>query len=347
MEQNNTQKKPRKLVFPIILGLVLVGAVVFTVKEYVFLQSHEQTDDAQVDGDISPVIARVSGYVTKINFVDNQHVNAGDTLVILDDRDYKIKLDQAVAAQNAAAKNVAAYGAAISEARSNIAVQQANIEQAQVHLWKATQDYERYKNLYDDHAITKAQLDEATADKESAQAALDAAKSQVPVIDRRINTSKEQTAATASIIDTRKADVEYAALQVTYTVITAPASGIVSKRNIQLGQLVQAGSPLFSVVHDSVYITANFKETQLSDIKDGQKVDIRVDAFYKQVVPGTIESFSGATGAKFSLLPPDNATGNFVKVVQRVPLRIRIDADSSVLRRLRPGMSVDVTVHTK
>jgi membrane fusion protein (multidrug efflux system) len=347
MEQNNTQKKPRKLVFPIILGLVLVGAVVFTVKEYVFLQSHEQTDDAQVDGDISPVIARVSGYVTKINFVDNQHVNAGDTLVILDDRDYKIKLDQAVAAQNAAAKNVAAYGAAISEARSNIAVQQANIEQAQVHLWKATQDYERYKNLYDDHAITKAQLDEATADKESAQAALDAAKSQVPVIDRRINTSKEQTAATASIIDTRKADVEYAALQVTYTVITAPASGIVSKRNIQLGQLVQAGSPLFSVVHDSVYITANFKETQLSDIKDGQKVDIRVDAFDKQVVPGTIESFSGATGAKFSLLPPDNATGNFVKVVQRVPLRIRIDADSSVLRRLRPGMSVDVTVHTK
>jgi len=347
MEQNNTQKKPRKLVFPIILGLVLVGAVVFTIKEYVFLQSHEQTDDAQVDGDISPVIARVSGYVTKINFVDNQHVNAGDTLVILDDRDYKIKLDQAVAAQNAAQKNVAAFGAAISEAQSNIAVQRANVEQAQVHLWKATQDYERYKNLYDDHAITKAQLDEATADKESAQAALDAAKSQVPVIDRRINTSREQTVATASIIDTRKADVEYAALQVTYTVITAPASGIVSKRNIQLGQLVQAGSPLFSVVHDSVYITANFKETQLSDIKDGQKVDIRVDAFDKQVVPGTIESFSGATGAKFSLLPPDNATGNFVKVVQRIPIRIRIDADSSVLNRLRPGMSVDVTVHTK
>jgi membrane fusion protein, multidrug efflux system len=347
MEQNNAQKKPRKLVFPIILGLVLVGAVAFTVKEYVFLQSHEETDDAQVDGDISPIYARVSGYVTDIRFQDNQHVNAGDTLVILDDRDYKIKLDQAMAAQNAAQKNVAAFGAAISEARSNIAVQQANVEQAQVHLWKATQDYERYKNLYDDHAITKAQLDEATADKESAQAALDAAKSQVPVIDRRINTSKEQTVATASIIDTRKADVEYAALQLTYTVITAPASGIVSKRNIQLGQLVQAGSPLFSVVHDSVYITANFKETQLSDIKDGQKVDIRVDAFDKQVVPGTIESFSGATGAKFSLLPPDNATGNFVKVVQRVPVRIRIDGDSSVLRRLRPGMSVDVTVHTK
>jgi membrane fusion protein (multidrug efflux system) len=136
-------------------------------------------------------------------------------------------------------------------------------------------------------------------------------------------------------------------LQLTYTVITAPASGIISKRNIQLGQLVQAGSPLFSVVHEDIYITANFKETQLNDIRLGQKVDIRVDAFEKQVIPGTIESFSGATGAKFSLLPPDNATGNFVKVVQRVPVRIHIDADSSVLNKMRPGMSVDVTVHTK
>jgi membrane fusion protein (multidrug efflux system) len=347
MEQNNTQKKPRKLVFPIILGLVLVGALIFTIKEYVFLQSHEQTDDAQVDGDISPVIARVSGYVMEIRFKDNQYVHAGDTLVILDDRDYKIKLDQALAAQTAAQKNVAAQGAQIAESQSNIAVQKANIEEAQVRLWKATQDYERYNNLYNDHAITKAQLDEATADRDGAKAALDAAKSQVPVIDKRINTSREQTVATGAVIDSRKADVEYAQLQLSYTVITAPASGIISKRNIQLGQLVQAGSPLFSVVHDDIYITANFKETQLNDIQIGQKVDIRVDAFDKQVIPGTIESFSGATGAKFSLLPPDNATGNFVKVVQRVPIRIHIDADTTTLHKMHPGMSVDVTVHTK
>jgi membrane fusion protein (multidrug efflux system) len=348
MEQNNTQKKKsKKLVFPIILGLVLVGAVIFTVKEYIFLQSHEQTDDAQVDGDISPVIARVSGYVTEIRFKDNQYVHEGDTLVILDDRDYKIKLDQAQAAQSAAQKNAAAIGAVISETQSNFAVQNANIEQAQVHLWKATQDFERFKNLYDDHVITKAQFDQAVADKESAQAMLDAAKSQVPVLNKRVNTSKEQTVATASIVDTRKADVEYARLQLTYTVITAPASGIVSKRNIQVGQLVQAGSPLFSVVHDDIYVTANFKETQMSDVKLNQKVDIRVDAFDQKIIPGTVESFSGATGAKFSLLPPDNATGNFVKVVQRIPVRIRIETDTATLRAMRPGMSVDVTVHTK
>jgi membrane fusion protein, multidrug efflux system len=348
MEQNNTQKKGRKkLVFPIILGLVLVGALIFTVKEYVFLQSHEETDDAQVDGDISPVIARVSGYVQEIRFKDNQYVHAGDTLVVLDDRDYKIKLEQALTAQTAAQKNVAAAGAAIAESQSNIAVQKANIEEAQVHLWKATEDYGRYKNLFDDHAITKAQLDEATADRDAAQAALDAAKSQVPVIDRRINTSREQTAATGAIIDTRKADVDFARLQVSYTVIVAPASGIISKRNIQLGQLVQAGTPLFSVVHNDIYVTANFKETQLNDIRVGQKVDINVDAFDKQTIPGTIESFSGATGAKFSLLPPDNATGNFVKVVQRIPIRIHIDVDTATLQKMRPGMSVNVIVHTK
>src|ERR1700756_1024966 len=128
MEQNNTQKPRRKLVFPIILGVVLIGALFFSVKEYLFLQSHEETDDAQVDGDISPVIARVSGYVQDIRFKDNQYVHAGDTLVILDDRDYKIKLDQAIAAQTAAQRNVAAAGAVIAESQSNIAVQKANVE---------------------------------------------------------------------------------------------------------------------------------------------------------------------------------------------------------------------------
>jgi membrane fusion protein (multidrug efflux system) len=348
MEQNTTPAKPRKkLAFPIILGLVLLVALGFTLKEYIFLQSHEETDDAQVDGDISPVIPRVPGYVTAINFQDNQFVHAGDTLVVLDDKDYKIKLDQANAALTAAEKNVAAYKATVSETQSNFGVQRANIEQAQVRLWKAEQDYDRYKNLYDDHVITKAQFDQATADKETAQAALDAAKSQIPVLDKRVNTTEQQTTATASIIDTRKADVEYAQLQLSYTVITAPASGIVSKRNIQIGQLVQAGTPMFSIVHDSLYITANFKETQMNDIRIKQQVDVSVDAFPNDKIEGTIESVSGATGAKFSLLPPDNATGNFVKVVQRVPVRIKLDVDSATMARLRPGMSVKVTVHTK
>jgi membrane fusion protein, multidrug efflux system len=348
MEQSTTPPKAKKkLVFPIILGLVLLIALGFTLKEYIFLQSHEETDDAQVDGDISPVIPRVPGYVQEIRFQDNQYVHEGDTLVILDDHDYQIKLDQAKAALNSAAKNVSAYQATIAETQSNFGVQKANVEEAQVRLWKAEQDYDRYKNLYDDHVITKAQFDQATADKETAQASLDAAKSQIPVLDQRVNTSEKQTSATASLLDTRKADIEYAQLQLTYTVITAPASGIVSKRDIQVGQLVQAGTPMFSVVHNKLYITANFKETQMNDLKLDQKVDVAVDAFPDDNIQGTIESFSGATGAKFSLLPPDNATGNFVKVVQRVPVRIKLDVDSTTMLKLRPGMSAKVTVHTK
>ncbi|HWK02298.1 MAG TPA: HlyD family secretion protein [Puia sp.] len=347
MEQN-TQAKPRKkLVFPIILALVLIGALFFTIKEYVFLQSHEETDDAQVDGDISPVIARVSGYVQEIRFKDNQYVHAGDTLVILDDRDYQVRLQQAEAALSSTRSSVDVSEYQVSEARTNIATAQANVAAAKVRVWKANEDFTRYENLYNDHAITKAQFDDAKAEKDAADAALVVAQTQLPVQNTRVVTNQKQVGAAASNLASRQADIDFAKLQLTYTVITAPASGTISKRNIQIGQLVPAGSPLFSIVHDGLYITANFKETQMSDIKLNQKVDIKVDAFDKEIIPGTIESFSGATGAKFSLLPPDNATGNFVKVVQRVPIRIRFDADSSVIARMRPGMSVDVTVHTK
>lgn len=347
MEQN-TQKKRRNIVFPIILGLVLVGAAIFGIKEYIYYSAHEVTDDAQVDADISPVVARVGGYVKEIRFVDNQFVHAGDTLVVLDDRDYQVRLQQAIAALTSTKQTVDVSQVQVNEAKSSIATAQANVEQAKVAVWKANEDFARYENLYNDHAITKAQFDDAKAAKESAEAALQVAQTQVPTQTRRVDVNERQVGATASNLATRQADVDYARLQLSYTVITAPASGIVSKRNIQLGQLVQAGQTLFSIVNaNGIYVTANFKETQMEPLRVNQKVDISVDAFPDSTFHGEIESFSGATGAKFSLLPPDNATGNFVKVVQRVPVRIKIDADSSLVRLLRPGMSVDVVVHTK
>jgi len=349
MEQNNNQKKGRKkLIFPIILALVLVGALIFSVKEYIYFQSHEETDNAQIDADISPVVARVAGYVKDIRFSDNQFVHAGDTLVILDDRDYQVKLQQAIAGLTSARQSVDVSQYQVSEAKTGIATAQANIEAAKVRVWKATEDFKRYENLYNDHAITKAQYDDARAEKESAEAALTVAQTQVPVQARRISVNERQVGATASNLATHQADIDFAKLQLSYTVITAPADGIVSKRNIQTGQLVQAGQTLFAIVHDKgVYITANFKETQMEALHEGEKVDITADAFSDKPFHGIIESFSGATGAKFSLLPPDNATGNFVKVVQRVPVRISIEADSAMKRLLRPGMSVKVVVHTK
>jgi membrane fusion protein (multidrug efflux system) len=346
---NENQPKPKKkLLFPIILGLVLVGALIFTAKEYIYYQSHEVTDDAQVDADISPVIARVSGYVREIRFADNQFVHAGDTLVVLDDRDYRIKLQQVQAALSSTQQTVDVSQFQVSEAKTNIATAQANVDAAGVRVNKATEDFNRYQNLYNDRAITKAQYDDAKAEKDEADAALKVAETQVPVQNKRVSTNERQVGAAASNLASRQADIDFAKLQLSYTVIVAPATGIISKRNIQLGQLVQTGQTLVAIVNDKgIYITANFKETQLEHLQVGEKVDITADAFPDKKMPGSVESFSGATGAKFSLLPPDNATGNFVKVVQRVPVRIKLEADSSTTDLLRPGMSVQVVVHTK
>jgi membrane fusion protein (multidrug efflux system) len=346
---NDTKgKKGRKIIFPVILGLVLVGALIFTAKEYVYYQSHEVTDDAQVDADISPVVARVGGYVKEIRFQDNQYVKAGDTLVVLDDRDYKIRLQQAEAALASAKQSVNVSQSNVNEAKTAIATALANVEAAKVQVWKTTQDFERYQNLYNDRAITKAQFDEAKASKNAAEAQLAVVESQVPVQVKRVSTNQTQVGATVSNIASRQADIDYAKLQVSYTVILAPAGGIVSRRSIQLGQLVQAGQTLFSVVNETnVYITANFKETQMEHLKLNDKVDVEVYAFPGYKIAGIVQSFSGATGAKFSLLPPDNATGNFVKVVQRIPVKITIQADLAIMDRLRAGMSVKVIVHTK
>lgn len=343
------KSKGKKIVFPIILGLVLVGALAFTAKEYFYGQSHEETDNAQIDADISPVVTRVSGYIKEIRFTDNQIVKAGDTLVILDDRDFQIKLQQAEAALSVAKQSVNVQQYAVNEAKTGIATAQANVETAKVRVWKAGEDFKRYEALYEDHAITKAQYDAAKAEKDAAEASLRAAETQVPVVTEKISTNRQQVQATASNIGLRQADIDYAKLQISYTVITAPTDGIISKKTIQNGQLVQAGQSLFSIVNDNgLYLTANFKETQIENIRVGQAVHIHVDAFGDHTLNGTVESFAGATGAKFSLLPPDNATGNFVKVVQRVPVRIKLDkSDTEFLNRLRPGLSAKVVVDTK
>ncbi|MCL6524387.1 MAG: HlyD family secretion protein [Thermoflavifilum sp.] len=349
MEKRAGKRSVGKLIMPIVLGIVLIGGAIFGIHEYIYYQHYQTTDDAQIDGDISPVVARVSGYVKDILFQDNQYVHAGDTLVILDDRDYRIKLEQAEAALKAAMANVNVSRYNVQSVAANVDPAQARVAAAQVQLWKAQQDYNRYLNLLHDHAITQAQFDAIKAQRDAAEAELEAAQKQVAALHEQVSTTQQQVKATATNIDIQKANVDFAKLQLSYTVITAPVSGIVSKRNIQPGQLVQAGQTLFSIVMDSsIYVTANFKETQIGDIHVGQRVDIDVDAYPDTSFEGVVQSFSGATGAKFSLLPPDNATGNFVKVVQRVPVRIAFThLNEEWRKRLRPGLSVFVRVHIK
>jgi membrane fusion protein (multidrug efflux system) len=347
-ETQEAEPKKKNKVLPIILGVVLLGGIIFGVKEYIYFSKHVDTDDAQIDGDISPVVARVGGYVDSIMFEENTHVNKGQLLVKIDDHDYKIKVEQAQAAQVGASAGINVGESQISTTAANSSSAKADVESAKARLDKTRKDYDRYANLVQDGSVTRQQFDQAKADLEVAQANYNASRDKYKAAVEQIATSRSQLKVTNTGVSQRQVDIDYANLQLSYTNVKSPASGIVAKKNVQVGQLVQAGQTLFSVVNDnSIYVTANFKETQLDKIKNGQKVDLKVDAYPNLKVEGTVYNFSPATGAKFSLLPPDNATGNFVKVVQRIPVKIKITGSKEEIAKLRPGMSVDVSVITK
>ncbi|GGH12509.1 MULTISPECIES: HlyD family secretion protein [Pedobacter] len=343
-----TEKKKKNIVVPIILGVLLVIGIIFGITEWNYYSKHVDTDDAQIDGDISPVVARVGGYVKDINFEENTHVTEGQVLVKLDDNDYKVKLEQAESGQKGATAGVGVAQSQIIATQANTSTAKANVEAAKVKLNLAQKDYDRYANLVKDGSITQQAFDQAKAAKESAQAAYQAAVDQYNAAVKQVGTTQSQLAVSNNVISQRQSDIDFAKLQLSYTDIKAPATGIVSKKNVQKGQLVQAGQSLFSIVNDgSIYVTANFKETQLEKIKEGSKVEIEVDAYPDEKIEGEVYNFAPITGAKGSLLPPDNATGNFVKVVQRVPVKIKIHPSKELLAKLRPGMSVKASVSTK
>ena len=365
-ETNNSEKvvaepKKRSKVFLIILIVMIIGGGWFGISKYTYAKHHEETDDAQVEADIIPVIPRVSGYVEDVRVKDNQIVKKGDTLIILDDRDYQIQLDQAEAALATAESNVDASRAQARAAHSGIASSkvgvstvEAQIAAAKVNLTRATQDFNRYQNLIKDHSITEQQFEQAQAAKDLAERQLDILQEQKKQASTETGVVTSQSKATTvsvgvaeSMVKQREVEVENAKLKLSYTVIKAPADGRVSRVDVVPGQLLQMGQSTFNIVHSSKeWVVANFKETQLKKMAVGQKVVITADAFPNHDFDAVLSSFSPATGAKFSLLPPDNATGNFVKVVQRLPVKIEFTNPSdSLLRRLRPGMNVNVDVH--
>lgn len=338
-------KKKNKLL-PIILVILLIGGSIFGYTKYDYFSKHVETDDAQIDGDISPVVARVGGYVKEINFEENTKVTEGQVLVTLDDKDYKIKLELAEAGQAGANAGVDVSQAQIVASSANTSAAKANIEAANVKLKLAEKDYNRYVSALKDGGITQQVFDQAKAQKEIAQTAYTASIDQYNAIVKQVGASKSQLGVSNVGVIQRHADVDFAKLQLSYTEIKAPTNGVVSKKNVQKGQLIQAGQSLFAVVNDnSLFVTANFKETQLEKVTVGSKVNIEVDAYPDIKINGIVYNFAPITGAKGSLLPPDNATGNFVKVVQRVPVKIKIETkDKAILEKLRPGMSVKVSV---
>ena len=316
----------RKRIAFLIMGVALLGLVALGARRWVFGLSHVSTDNAQVDGHVIPILPKVGGFVAAVRVDENQQVRVGDTLIVLDDRDYAARLAQVEA-------DLAVALAGVSN-RARVGQAEAQVEQAQANALKARADLDRLKPLAERNIVSGQQLDGAEAAARGADGALAAAQAALVGADARVGAAR--------------AARDQARLNLSYTRITAPASGVVSKKTVEVGQLVQAGQPLMSVVPlDDIWVTANLKETETADVTPGDPADFTVDAYPGRHFTGHVESLSPATGAKFSLLPPDNATGNFTKVVQRVPVRVRLDGKNDPGRPLRPGMSVVVTIKTK
>ena len=361
----NSESKPipkkRNPVFMIILVLLIIGGAWFGFSKYRHSLHHEETDDAQISADILPVIPRVSGYIKDVRVNDNQLVKKGDTILILDNRDYKIKVEEAEAALAIANANLENAKAMTNASKANIATSAASvttidsqISAAKITAWRTEQDYQRYANLIKDHSITQQQYEQAWAAKETAEKQLsilegqrNQASQQTNAVTVQSNATSQQINIANAAIHQRQVDVDAAKLNLSYTVIIADGDGHISKVNVQPGQFVQAGQALFSVVHsENVWVIANFKETQLNKMREDQVVVVNADAFPHHKFQARLASFSPATGATFALLPPDNATGNFVKVVQRLPVKIEFtDPSDSLVKKLRPGLNVNVDVH--
>jgi len=366
----------------LLLGLLAIIIEVAGILVWHHYAIRESTDDAQIEADIVPIGARVGGTVKAVHVEDNQPVEAGTVLVELDPTDYEVdlrraeaELANAIANASAARTNVPIASTTTSSqlqtAQANLASAQkqvdaaeARLREAQANYTKAARDLARYKQLVERDEIPRQQYDYAVAAEQAARASVDSARaavasarSQVAQAEaqvREASTVPQQLAvsrakAGSAIADVQKnqAAVDQARLNLSYTIIRALSSGIVDKKSVQPGQIIQAGQPLFSLVpFERMWVVANFKETQLKNVRINQPATIHVDA-YGRDYKGHVDSFGGATAARFSLLPPENATGNYVKVVQRVPVKIVFDKGQDPEHLLRPGMSVVPTVITK
>ncbi|HUN41142.1 MAG TPA: HlyD family secretion protein [Acetobacteraceae bacterium] len=327
----------------VLAGGILYGQYYWTTGQYLV-----STDDAYVQAHNVLVSPRVSGYISQVAVNDNQRVRAGQVLARIDDRDYltAVALARAdVEAQQAAIgvlqQQIGAQRLAVEAARDSIVADQAD-------LTFADQNYDRYQNLSRSGAGTMQEAQQATSLLHAKRAQLDHDTADLGLAQKQVDVLKAQQIQAQAVLAQKQAALHQAELNESYTTITAPVAGTVGVRTVRVGQYVQAGTQLMAVVPlRHVYVTANFKETELTNVQPGQPVTIDVDTFPDAVVHGTVDSIAPASGEEFALLPPDNATGNFTKIVQRIPVKIAINPDDPLIGRLRPGMSVEPTIDTK
>lgn len=334
----------KKILSYIITLAVIIAAGIWVASKFIHSGNVEFTDNAQVQRQIVPVNSRVQGYVKEIRFKEYEPVKKGDTLVIIDDADMRLRVAQATADYQNALAGRTVTDRSVGVASANVAVSEASIAEAKVLMENAAVELERYRKLLEKDAVTRQQYDGAETDYKAKKARYEILARQHSATSSVVDETRQRIAQNDAGIELTKALLETARLNLSYTVITAPCDGYASRKEIQIGQLVQPGQTLLDIVDGSeVWITANYKETQLVHIHPGSEVEIKVDAIPDKTFTGKVVSLSTATGAALSLLPQDNSVGNFVKVRQRIPVRIEL-TDNADLNLLRAGMNVECEV---
>ncbi len=336
----------RKLILRSVVSLAAIAAVSGGWYWWQTARFIESTDNAYVEGDISIISPRIEGYVAVVAVGDNQAIRAGDVLITIEDSDFRAKVAQSQA-------NVAGAEASLATIDSQITYQNARIAQmvaaqgsAGAELNRAKQMFDRYKKLVSGKIIGTQEMDDATADKLKAEAESSRINAELVAERAQIGVLNANRAEAVAKLAETKAALMLAQNDLDKTVIRAPIDGVIGNRAVRVGQFVSPGTQLLSLVPNDVHVVANFKETQIGHMQPGQKVKVEIDAYPGQELEGTVDSFSPASGAEFSLLPAENATGNFTKIVQRVPVRIALPDNSPLHGMLRPGLSVEVAVDT-
>lgn len=342
------KQKRKKQIYNIVVVLLILGGLVWVCARFVHLGTVEYTDNAQVKQLIVPVNSRVQGFIKKIYFEDYQEVKKGDTLAVIEDAEFLLRVAQAEADYQNALSGKTVMTSTIHTTQNNIAVSDAGIQEAKVRLDNAEREYYRYKNLLKQDAVTRQQYDAIQTNYEALKARYELLvrqKQSTTLVKHEQTQRLDQTDAGIKLAE---AALKLARLNLSYTVIVAPCDGTTGRKEIQEGQLIQSGQTLVDVVDENHrWVVANYKETQTAHIREGQSVEMEIDAIPDIVFRGTVKSISRATGASFSLIPQDNSAGNFVKVEQRIPVRIEFSEENRAedMERLRAGMNVECVVN--
>ncbi|MCT3816780.1 hemolysin D [Elizabethkingia anophelis] len=339
----NKKNKIRSTIANSIVFIILIAGFYWLVREYFHIGDKDYTEAAQVEEFINPVNTRVAGYIKEIKFIEHQQVKKGDTLLILDDREIQTQLGQAEAAYQNALAQRSATSSSVNTVSNNVNVMESNIAGAKARLWNAEQNLNRYKNLLAAEAVTRQQYDQIKTEYDAQKAAYETLVNQKQSANLSTTEVKSKLGINDAEIKRTKAALDMAKLNLSYTIITAPYDGVMGRRVISDGQLVQAGQQIATIVlNGQKWVTANFLESQMPKIAIGKKIMMSADALGGQQFEGEVTAISAATGSRYSSVPTDNSTGNFIKVQQRIPVRIEFTSgnDKQKLNQLRAGMNM-------